>query len=108
MLPFTFGDEPSYLGDTTSVQCTVSSGDMPIKFSWLLNGRDVKDDLGINIGSFGKKTSFLGMDALSEEQAGNYTCIAENQAGSASYTATLIVKGTTNCLFVFCLFLLLL
>lgn len=72
---------------------------MPIKFSWLLNGRDVKDVIGVNIGSFGKKTSFLGIDALSEEQAGNYTCIAENHAGSASYTATLIVKGIFVCSF---------
>lgn len=73
---------------------------MPIKFSWLLNGRDVKDVVGVNIGSFGKKTSFLGIDSLSEEQAGNYTCIAENQAGSASYTSTLIVKGTVASCFV--------
>lgn len=97
LLPFSFGDEPSYLGDTTSVQCTVSSGDMPIRFSWLLNGRHIKDMVGINIGSFGKKTSFLGIDALSEEHAGNFTCVAENAAGIASYSANLIVKGTFLC-----------
>lgn len=97
MLPFTFGDEPSYLGDTTSVQCTVSSGDLPVKFSWLLNGKDVKNVAGISVGSFGKKTSMLGIDALSEELAGNYTCLAENQAGYASTTSTLVVKGTFAC-----------
>lgn len=69
---------------------------MPIKFSWLLNGRDIRDVVGIKVGSFGKKTSFLGIDALSEEHAGNYTCIAENRAGVSSYTANLIVKGIST------------
>lgn len=75
---------------------------MPIKFSWLLNGRNVEDVVGINMGSFGQKTSFLGIDALSEEHAGNYTCIAENRVGFASYSAVLIVKGTFVCLFIAC------
>lgn len=69
---------------------------MPIKFSWLLNGKDAKYVIGVNIGSFGKKTSFLGIDALSEEHAGNYTCFAENKAGAASFSANLIVKGTLS------------
>lgn len=39
LLPFTFGDEPSYLGDSTTVQCSSSSGDTPARFSWRFNGR---------------------------------------------------------------------
>lgn len=41
----------------------------------------------------GKKTSLLSIDSLSEEHAGNYTCVAQNKAGSSSHLSQLIVKG---------------
>lgn len=92
--PFTFGDEASSEGETISVQCTISSGDLPISFSWLLNGEPLPDYLGINVGSFGKKMSILNIDSTSAEHTGNYTCLASNRAGFSTYTATLNVKGT--------------
>lgn len=93
LLPFAFGDEPSYLADSTSVQCTLSSGDLPATFSWYLNKQPVQTYGGINVIAVGKKTSLLSIDSLSEEHAGNYTCLAQNAAGSVSYTSELIVKG---------------
>lgn len=94
LLPFTFGDEPSYLGDSTTVQCSLSSGDTPVNFSWRLNGRRLQNLEGISVVAVGKKTSVLSIDSLSEHHAGNYTCFAENKAGLTSHSAELVVKGT--------------
>lgn len=93
IIPFSFGEEPSNLGDSASIQCGISSGDLPMKFSWVLNGKTIDQNEGINIGSFGKKTSFLSIDSLAENHAGNYTCIAQNKAGMETYSAELIVIG---------------
>lgn len=60
----------------------------------MLNGKPVKDIEGIAIGSFGKKTSVLSIDSLSEVHAGNVTCLAANKAGISAYTTELIIKGT--------------
>lgn len=67
---------------------------MPIQFTWYLNGIPLTQDANIKIGSFGKKMSVLTIDSLSEEHAGNYTCVAHNRAGMASAVADLTVKGT--------------
>lgn len=48
---------------------------------------------GITVGTFGKKTSVLTIDSLSEDHAGNYTCIAANRAGTSAYSAELTVMG---------------
>lgn len=77
------------------VSCYVSKGDVPVSFSWLLNGKPTSDLEGIGVSSFGKKTSVLSIDSVDEQHAGNYTCLATNRAGVSAFTATLIVKGTT-------------
>lgn len=94
LLPFSFGEGPSKMGDLTTVQCSMASGDIPVKFSWYLNGKPVQQSDGINVGTFGSKTSFLSIDSLAENHAGNYTCLAQNSAGLSSYTAELTVMGT--------------
>uniref|UniRef100_A0A1B0GLK3 Ig-like domain-containing protein n=1 Tax=Lutzomyia longipalpis TaxID=7200 RepID=A0A1B0GLK3_LUTLO len=37
--PFIFGDDPPFVGDLVTVQCAVGSGDMPLKITWLHNGK---------------------------------------------------------------------
>lgn len=76
------------------MQCYISSGDMPLNFTWELNNRPVLEINGITVGSFGKKTSVLTIDSLSEDHAGNYTCLAANRAGVSAYSAELTVMGT--------------
>lgn len=71
-------------------------------FSWMLNGKPIVQDENINIAAFGKKVSVLNIDNISEEQAGNYTCIASNKAGMASHSSELIVKGIIRRHFLFC------
>lgn len=93
IIPFTFGDEPSFIGDSHIIHCGISTGDMPVIFTWFLNGNQINKTHGINIGSFGKKNSVLSIDSLLETHAGNYTCLAQNRAGITSYYSELIVKG---------------
>lgn len=66
---------------------------MPVVFSWMFSGKPIIQDQNINIAAVGKKVSVLNIDNINEEQAGNYTCIATNKAGIASYSSELVVKG---------------
>lgn len=91
--PFSFGEKPLFLGESATVQCSINSGDLPIRFSWFLNGKPVEDVNGFSLGSFGKKTSVLGIESVSEEHAGQYTCVASNRAGQITSTTELIVQG---------------
>lgn len=69
------------------------SGDLPMNVTWLLNGYPIDDDMGITLGSMGKRTHILNIDSASESHAGKYTCVAENIAGVAEHTAELIING---------------
>lgn len=94
--PFSFGDEPVNFGDSTSVQCTVSSGDFPISIRWLLNNQAIGNDaryLGISTAKLGKRVNALTIDSVAEQHAGNYTCEASNHAGVEISSAVLIVNG---------------
>lgn len=86
------------MGDSTTVQCSITSGDLPVVFTWMLNGAPIRTEDGITSSAFGKKTSVLSIDSLTEIHAGNYTCLASNKAGMTSYTAELVVKGTLRLL----------
>lgn len=90
--PFAFEEEPSR-GDTVQIQCLVSKGDMPIKFSWLFNEKAIATEMSVNIAPFGKKTSVLSIDYVNESHIGNFTCVASNRAGTSKYSAELFVKG---------------
>lgn len=91
--PFSFGDDPSNVGDSTTVQCTITTGDLPVKLHWKLNGLSLVSENGINIAQLSRKINVLSIDPISEEHSGNYTCLAENSAGIISHTAELIVNG---------------
>lgn len=91
---FSFGDEPSNYADSASVQCLVTSGDLPIEFKWLFNGRPVKELAGITTAKMGKRNSVLTIDSVSGKHAGNFTCQATNSAASVTFTSQLIVNGT--------------
>ena len=92
MLPFTFGDEPYEKGQSVSTQCSVSSGDLPINISWQFNNRPLTNK-DVNISPIGKRASAISIDQVSWEHVGNYTCVGENRAGRASFSAELFVNG---------------
>lgn len=81
------------LGDSVTVQCTVSSGDFPIDIEWLFNGKPLNSYFGITTSKIGKRANVLYIESVHAKHAGNYTCHAKNHAATADHTAILIVNG---------------
>lgn len=90
---FSFGDDPLNFGESASVQCTISGGDLPMTVQWQLNGFDIPSYLEVSTSIIGKRIHVLSIDSVKADHAGNYSCIAKNQAGIAEYTAPLVVIG---------------
>ncbi|XP_047520331.1 Down syndrome cell adhesion molecule-like protein Dscam2 isoform X18 [Pieris napi] len=90
--PFDFGEEILNAGDTVSLTCTVGKGDLPLKIHWQLNDEILNSGNGIFINRNGKRISVLSIENVQHEHIGNYTCIAENEAGSSSHSALLNVN----------------
>lgn len=93
---FVFGEEPSNFADSASVQCLVTSGDLPIEFKWLFNGRPVTEISGITTAKMGKRNSVLTIDSVNGKHAGNFTCQASNSALTVNFTSQLVVNGIGN------------
>lgn len=91
---FEFVDNPMNSGDAASVLCSITKGDFPVDFTWLLNGRRVVNDDYISIMRSNKRTSQLSIDSVQAEHAGVYVCIAHNKAGNSSHSTSLQVNGT--------------
>lgn len=90
---FEFGDEPSNFGDSASVQCLITSGDFPVEFKWLFNGKPLMAFDSISTTKLGKRSSVLTIESVNGKHAGNYTCQVSNRADTVNLTATLIVNG---------------
>nr|XP_049465886.1 Down syndrome cell adhesion molecule-like protein Dscam2 isoform X30 [Anopheles coluzzii] len=91
VFPFDFGDEPVDMMNTVSINCVVSKGDTPIMIEWLFNGNRVTTNDGINIMKSGQKISILSIESVQSRHAGNYTCVARNNAGESQHTSELKV-----------------
>lgn len=83
-------------GETVSVSCIISGGDLPIDLFWYFNGQALNDYDNLNnilLEKKGKKLYFLIIESLSARHIGNYTCSAKNKAGIDEYSAILNVNG---------------
>lgn len=93
-MPFTFGDEPAFPGDSNAVNCMITKGDLPLQIDWLMNGSPVQNvGFGINIVQFSPRLSTLNIAALEPKHRGQFECRATNEAGSTSATAELLLSG---------------
>lgn len=102
IVPFHFGEEPTFLDETVSISCSVSAGDLPLNITWSLNGKLINSNDGdIKTVNLGKRVSSLTIDNVSAKHAGNYTCYAQNLAGSGTFTSILIVNGLSPFIAVF-------
>lgn len=70
--------------------CAVMKGKTPLKFTWLKDGKPLKQGAVINDL---EKVSTLFIDPVVKQSSGNYTCISNNEFGRNSYSAFLSVKG---------------
>ncbi|PRD30310.1 UNVERIFIED_CONTAM: Dscam2 [Trichonephila clavipes] len=77
-------------GERGSALCIVRSGDIPLEFTWLKDGIDVKDIEGIKVQSV-MDSAVLSISSVTSESSGNYTCIVKNAFGNDRYTSTLAV-----------------
>lgn len=76
-----------------SVACSVVKGDTPLNITWFLNGKTIEYYSGIVVNMVNKKLSTLSIDSVNAEHMGEYSCLAQNGAGSTSYSAYLHVNG---------------
>lgn len=77
------------------LMCTILDGDAPINIKWFKDGAELsnKNSIDIELSSAGELGSTLVFRRVHQSQTGNYTCLASNQAGQASFTSFMSVKG---------------
>lgn len=90
---FDFGEDILNAGDTVSTICTVGKGDLPLKIRWMRNDHLLKSGNSVLISRSGKRISLLSIENVQHDHIGNYTCIAENEAGVSTHSAVLNVNG---------------
>ncbi|XP_068632811.1 cell adhesion molecule Dscam1 isoform X20 [Battus philenor] len=92
--PFEFGEEILNEGETASVSCVMSKGDLPVTFKWLFNGEEIKplNSLNIVLTTISKKTSILNIESVNYAHRGSYTCQLKNTAGETNHTTALSVN----------------
>ena len=56
-----------------------------------MHGQDLSSD--VNTAQLGTSASMLSIESVDYHHSGEYTCMASNQAGTTTYTATLRVNG---------------
>lgn len=61
---------------------------------WTLNGFTIPTYLEVSTSKIGKRIHVLSIDSVKADHAGNYSCIASNQAGTTEFSAPLIVIGS--------------
>ncbi|EEB12183.1 down syndrome cell adhesion molecule, putative, partial [Pediculus humanus corporis] len=78
-------------GMRAAITCQIIEGDLPFKFRWEKNGLLIADEK-LQIRRVDEYSSLIVIDNISTDNAGNYTCFAQNVAGEESLTVSLTVK----------------
>ena len=81
-------------GNRAGITCQVVEGDLPINFRWEKStptGRTV--ELGAVTRRIDEYTSALIIEKITPSHSGNYTCIAQNNAGEEKLTVPVTVNG---------------
>ena len=95
IVPFSFGRDVVDEGEYAQISCIVSTGDLPLTITWSLQGSSVTSGLGsgVQTSAMGPRASFLSIESVDHKHSGEYTCIARNKAGNATYSTRLKVNG---------------
>ncbi|CAH0728325.1 unnamed protein product, partial [Brenthis ino] len=78
-------------GDRSQITCTVTSGDMPVYFSWLKDQMPISSVLQVDERG-AEFYSMLLFKSLTAAHSGIYTCVVTNTAGKANMSAELAIK----------------
>ena len=92
-MPLSFGADILNEGAFAQVSCIVGEGDEPLSISWSFHINDITTDLGIVTQQIGNLMTMLIISSVGHKHSGNYTCIAQNAAGTVSQTVELKVNG---------------
>lgn len=90
--PFAFEEEANS-GDSVQLTCHASKGDLPLTIKWLHNQLPIFSHLGVLTSKMGDRISLLTIPNVQDINSGNYTCVAENAAGTTTFSANLYVNG---------------
>ena len=74
------------------LSCLLSSGTLPIRFSWFFNSQKLSPNKNVLIEN-DSQYSVLKILNVQKEQNGNYSCYAENNLGNSLTSSRLFVKG---------------
>ncbi|PRD23404.1 UNVERIFIED_CONTAM: Dscam2 [Trichonephila clavipes] len=88
--PFNFPSNV-IVGQKASATCTAISGDQPLEFKWLKNGKDIPTGGEVTIRTL-VDVSVLVIETVDASSTGNYTCYLRTSSGSDTFTAPLEVK----------------
>jgi predicted transcriptional regulator len=83
-------------GDTVSIQCIMTGGDLPVQISWKWNNKSIENVNSLSdvqIDQRGKKVSTLFIESVTSNHIGMYTCIAINKAGTYEQSSLLRING---------------
>ncbi|CAH0678847.1 unnamed protein product [Chilo suppressalis] len=78
-------------GDRAQLTCSVTSGDMPVYFSWLKDQMPISSILQVEERG-AEFYSMLIFKSLTAAHSGAYTCVVTNTAGKANTSAELAIK----------------
>ncbi|KAG5667731.1 hypothetical protein PVAND_015702 [Polypedilum vanderplanki] len=90
VVPFSFGEEEFNLDDSVMASCSVTKGDMPLKFFWTFKSDDnefaynLTTGDGVMITRPNAKISMIAIEALKPRHRGTYTCVVSNLATNLS------------------------
>ncbi|XP_022669215.1 Down syndrome cell adhesion molecule-like protein Dscam2 isoform X3 [Varroa destructor] len=78
-------------GTRSRLMCSVSKGDPPLRFRWLKNGLQMRNNADRQIES-NEDSSIIKFQRVKFSDKGMYTCFVSNDAASVSRTVELIVS----------------
>ncbi|KAJ7338304.1 hypothetical protein JRQ81_011175 [Phrynocephalus forsythii] len=87
------------VGAKISLKCEASAGNPQPSYKWFKDGKELKKskDIRIKYGN-GKKNSRLQFNKVKTEDAGEYTCEAENVLGTDAVKGTVTVRSVSTTL----------
>ena len=81
-------------GMRAAISCQILEGDLPVTFRWERNGQPLPSPgLAAVARRLDEYSTSLVIERISSAHSGNYTCNAQNVAGTVSFTVPLTVNG---------------